>query len=73
MPKEGGWQSSNQHNKQKSCDSSLTSYLQVPSSPKKIFPENGDHLVTLGYIQIGEGYKKNSKISKAYWDFCHSL
>lgn len=59
MPKVGGWQSSNQHNKQKSCDSPLLSYLQVPPSPKKVLTEIGDHFVTTGNIQMGEGYRKN--------------
>ena len=61
--------SSNQHNKQKSCDSSLISYLQVPPSSlprlqKKVLPEIGEHFVKTGNIQIGEGYRKNEKISR---------
>lgn len=45
----------------KICDSSLITYLQVPFSPKKILPKIGDHFVTPGKIQMGDGYKKNSK------------
>ena len=33
--------------------------------PKKMLPEIGDHFVTPGNIQMGEGYGKNSKLSGA--------
>ena len=71
----GGWQSSNQHNKEKSCDSSLISYFQVPPPPplKKVLLEIVDHFVTSGNIQMGEDYRVNAKISRACWDFCNSL
>ena len=41
------------------------SYLQVPPSPKKVLPEIDDHFVTPGNIQMVEGYRKNSKTSRA--------
>ena len=41
--------------KEKSCDSSLLSYLPVPPSPEKILPEIGHHFVTPGNIRIGKG------------------
>ena len=33
--------------------------------PRKMLPEIGDHFVTPGNIQMGEGYGKNSKLSGA--------
>ena len=33
--------------------------------PTKMLPEIGDHFVTPGNIQMGEGYGKNSKLSGA--------
>ena len=74
MPKVGGRQPSNQHNKQKSCDLIISYKLLAsptfPPPPLKKFPEIADQFVTPGNIQIGEGYRKNLKISRAC--FCHS-
>ena len=63
MPKVGGLQPSNHHNKQKSCDLLIShKLLASPSFPLKIFPEVGHYFVIPSNIQMGEGYRKNSKI-----------
>ena len=58
MPQVGGWQPSNQLNKQKLW---FISKKLLASSifPQKVLLKIGDHFVTPGNIQMGEGYKKN--------------